>query len=133
MQDSEEKAKISSSLDRITNQKIKIKHYSEIHSERVKQRSLERKIDGFVPNPNFKNREDFVKLHHKQLFIRPADFKYKSSLYFTSTPSPREEQTLDSNAINRDESKEIQNSNKMKSIYGSLVILLALNNKPSSV
>ena len=102
---------------------LKLNNYSDIHSERVKQRSLERDVANLLPNPYFKNREDFVKQQHKQLFVRPADFKYKSSLYFTSTPSPRENDTFPNRNIIRVESKD-NNSNKIRSIFGSYVVLV---------
>lgn len=115
MQNPEEEIKISSSLDRILQQKHRLKNYSEIHYERIRQRSLERDFINFPSNPYYRQREEYVQQNHKNLFMRPIDFYYKSNLYFNYQPSPPlAEKVLNYKTIFNEGSEEVNNQSKSR-------------------
>ena len=65
------RGKISGSLDRIMQSKYKNRDYAEIHSERLKQRSLEKEFYNVQVDPYYRQREEFVQKYHKYICAKP--------------------------------------------------------------
>jgi hypothetical protein len=77
---------MSSSLERIL-AKNNPRNYSQIHSERLRKRSIEKEFLNFTTDGYFRKREDFVEKHHKNIFMNPKNSGIKKQLNFTNTPS----------------------------------------------
>ena len=67
------RGKIASSLDRIMHSKYKNRDYSEIHADKIVQRSLERNMIFDPVDQNPRERKEFVDKYHKKLFIKPSE------------------------------------------------------------
>lgn len=88
-QDPETEQKMYSSLERIMDQKRKNKKYTQIYSDRLIQRSLEKENTGVSQATFYKDRQEFVSKNHKELFIKPSEVKLKNKISYTGTPSPK--------------------------------------------
>lgn len=88
-QDPEIEQKMSSSLERIMNQKRKDKKYTQIYSDRLRHRSLEKEYTGVSKATFYKTRQEFVNKNHKEMFIKPSEVKLKHQTSYTATPSPK--------------------------------------------
>lgn len=101
-QDPEEKIKISHSLERVmakmqTNNKNR--NYSEIHSERLRQRSLEKDVENTTVDSFYRNREIFVKQNHRELFIKPNEVTNMKQKYAITDSSFGPENTLPNHSL----------------------------------
>ena len=74
---------------------------------------MDRDYINLFPNSYFRQREEYVQKHHKNLFIKPLDFYYKSNLYFDYPPStPIVNKTLNHKTIFAEESNNSKERSK---------------------
>jgi len=84
LQDPETECKMSSSLERILN-KNKPRSYSQMHSEKMKQRTIDNELLQLTAANYNSERQKFLSKNHKLLFMRPQDGKVKQQLNFYNT------------------------------------------------